>query len=215
VGEVGRGASGLCPRAAAVARGWWLEAILAFGVGLLWRLGEHAGGPGGGVVVLALLAVAVGSKRQARRWLKGGLREASTRRWFARALRLCAVRGPAGALPVVRSLEPVPVGLQVRLQVPPGCHTGVVLAAAPALAATLGVREVRVNRDPADASLAHVIVVLRDPLASGGPLACPWEAASRITLWRPVPIGLDEDGRLVELSLAEHHLLLGGEPGAG
>lgn len=37
----------------------------------------------------------------------------------------------------------------------------------------------------------------------------------RSNLWGGVPLGYDEDNELVVLPLAGHHLLLGGEPGAG
>ncbi|MGH9122495.1 MAG: FtsK/SpoIIIE domain-containing protein, partial [Acidimicrobiales bacterium] len=34
-------------------------------------------------------------------------------------------------------------------------------------------------------------------------------------LWDPVPVGIDMDGNQVALSLPEHNVLIGGEPGAG
>ncbi len=36
-----------------------------------------------------------------------------------------------------------------------------------------------------------------------------------VSLWDPVPIGVDEEGSVVSISLPERNVLLGGEPGAG
>ncbi|MGH2689720.1 MAG: FtsK/SpoIIIE domain-containing protein [Actinomycetota bacterium] len=73
----------------------------------------------------------------------------------------------------------------------------------------------RVDRDPANARLARVRVVTSDPL-HGGP-AIVWRNldALRLSLWEAVPVGIDEDGELVWVTLPEHHLLVGGETGAG
>jgi DNA segregation ATPase FtsK/SpoIIIE-like protein len=82
-------------------------------------------------------------------------------------------------------------------------------------AAAMGVAEVRVRRDPTNASLATVTVIRRDPLQSAAPLPSPLADAPSWTLWQPVPVGVDENGRNVTISLPEHNVLLGGEPGAG
>jgi hypothetical protein len=58
---------------------------------------------------------------------------------------------------------------------------------------------------------------LRVELAAGLLLlaAWPWLDAERCLLWRPVPVGVDEDGHWVSITLPERHVLLGGESGAG
>ena len=188
---------------------------LALGTGLVWRLGELAGGPGGAVLVLGIGVIALWRVPGARDLLAERLWASSVRRWFARALQLCGVWGPTGTAPVLRQVRPSAAGIRVRVEVPMGTHSGQLLGAAPALAAALGVREVRVTRDLADASMAFVTVVRRDPLALGPPLAWPWVRAARTSAWQPVPAGIDEEGRVVTISLPEHNLLLGGEPGAG
>lgn len=43
----------------------------------------------------------------------------------------------------------------------------------------------------------------------------PWVGRCRTSLWEPVPLGLSEEGATVAVPLVEHHLLLGGGPGAG
>ena len=47
------------------------------------------------------------------------------------------------------------------------------------------------------------------------PIPWPWIGIGRTHLWGGLPLGHDEDDGLVVLELAGHHLLLGGEPGAG
>jgi DNA segregation ATPase FtsK/SpoIIIE-like protein len=83
------------------------------------------------------------------------------------------------------------------------------------LAACLRLRELRVDRDRHDASRGTVTLVRRDPLAELARVAWPRLEAPRLSLWDPVPLGLDEHGETVTVGLAERNMLLGGEPGAG
>ena len=94
----------------------------------------------------------------------------------------------------------------------PGAGSG---AQAERIAAFLSVREVRVVRDPASARHARVVVLRRDPLADPTPVPWPLASAGRLSLWQPIPVGEDEDGSEVTVTLPERNLLLGGEPGAG
>jgi hypothetical protein len=83
------------------------------------------------------------------------------------------------------------------------------------IAAFLAVREVRVTREPDSARHARVVVLRRDPLADPQPIPWPLAGAAELSLWRPIPVAVDEDGSEVTVSLPERNLLLGGEPGAG
>src|SRR4029453_14507740 len=87
--------------------------------------------------------------------------------------------------------------------------------AAEPIAAYLGAMDVRATRDPQNARYADVVVVTRDPLAQV--LTDPWPHlhAPRLDLWAEIPVGIDEDGEPVNLSLIERNMLIGGEPGAG
>ncbi|MGH9071362.1 MAG: FtsK/SpoIIIE domain-containing protein [Acidimicrobiales bacterium] len=82
------------------------------------------------------------------------------------------------------------------------------------LAAAFGVASVRVVRHRSYANLAEVTALRSDPLASAAP-AWPWLGRPSTSAWEPIPIGVDESGAEVSVGLAEHSLLLGGEPGAG
>jgi FtsK/SpoIIIE family len=82
------------------------------------------------------------------------------------------------------------------------------------LAVAFGAASVRVSRDRAHAGRAQLVVCHRDTLAEE-PVAWPWVGLKRSDLWGGLPLGYDEDDSLVIVGLAGHHLLLGGEPGAG
>lgn len=172
------------------------------------------GGAGGGVLVVGVLGIALWRIPWLRCRLLRFLRHRSVDRWFSRALHLCGVVGPWGTRPVVLDSVPLPAGTRLLVSVPVGNHTGQLADAAPALAATLRVREVRVLPDADNASLAHVTVVRRDPL-SRETGAWPWLELACASLWVPVPLGVDEEGGTVCVELPEHNLLLGGEPGGG
>jgi DNA segregation ATPase FtsK/SpoIIIE-like protein len=83
------------------------------------------------------------------------------------------------------------------------------------LAACLRVREVRVQRDREDGALARVTLVRRDPFDDPAPLLWPRSDAETVSLWEPVPLGVDERGEVVRVGLVERNVLIGGEPGAG
>jgi DNA segregation ATPase FtsK/SpoIIIE-like protein len=59
------------------------------------------------------------------------------------------------------------------------------------------------------------VVIRRDPLAEAQPIPWPLAGAEQVSLWRPIPVGVDEDGTEVGVSLPERNLLAGGEPGSG
>jgi hypothetical protein len=103
-------------------------------------------------------------------------------------------------------------GEQLRVRLPAGAQVPDLENAAERLAAFLGVREVRVTRDPANARYARVVVLRRDPLADPQPIPWPLITTDRCSLWQPIPVGEDEDGNQVEVLLPERNLLLGAEP---
>ena len=82
------------------------------------------------------------------------------------------------------------------------------------LAASLGVRQVRCVANAAKRNLVSLTITRDDPFAITS-LRCPLLDAQRTSLWDTVPVGVDEDGETVTLSLPERNVLLGGEPGAG
>ena len=202
----------LYPRMALVVRGWGFEVVLAVSLFLIWSLGVSLDGTGLGVLFLGSLGIVVWrfDRGCGPGWPRR-LRDRATRRWFARVLLACEVISRHGQLPRIEGSDHIPAGKRIRLRMPAGLSAESIEEAAEVLAATIGAREVRVLRDPANASLAHVSLIFKDPLSA--PLG-PWPVPTG-TLWEPIPLGIDEDGNRVTISLPERNLLLGGEPGAG
>jgi DNA segregation ATPase FtsK/SpoIIIE-like protein len=83
------------------------------------------------------------------------------------------------------------------------------------LAACLGLRELRVDRDSENAATGTVTLVRRDPFVDAAATPWPHADAKALSLWEPVPLGVDELGQTVAIGLPERNILLGGEPGAG
>lgn len=196
------------------AAGLWLElgvlAVLATGAywarsrGLLWSVAAMTA-----VAVVAVVAWPL-SCRLARRVLHAQ----SVRRSWAAALRIAAISSYAGKVPTVARVRAVPAGDVLDVRVPIGGTAGDLVHAAEVLAAAMSLRAVTAERDPDNAARARVTLVRRDPLAAD---AGPWPnaEADRLSLWKPIPVGVNEAGEQVTVSLAERNMLLGGEPGAG
>jgi hypothetical protein len=103
----------------------------------------------------------------------------------------------------------------MRVRVARGSSLGAVAGRAEQLAACLRLREVRVTRDPDDAARGTVTLVRRDALAATVEVPWPHRDAESLSLWAPIPVGVDELGGTVHIALPERNVLLGGEPGAG
>jgi len=166
-----------------------------------------------GVVVAtagALVAVA-----PVRRLAWRVLRRSSVRRsWERAAVDAGLSDGPLRA-PRVLTVERIPAGDRLRVRVRGGQAVTALDVRSEELAASLRVREVRVQRDRADAATAHVTLVRRDPFEDAGPSSWPTAEAQERSLWDRIALGVDEHGRPVEIGLVERNVLVGGEPGAG
>jgi hypothetical protein len=194
---------------------WRLEVTAA--LAMLWAWSTLADQLGRGPSLL-VVAVVVGGLLAIPcvRWrLVEVEHRARLRRRWATACRYGGLATASDRIPRIVRHALVPAGDRLLVRLPAGSSTGLLAEAAEQVAVILDVREVRVARDPDRASLVRVTVVRRDPLHGAPPLAWPWADAARVSLWRPVPVGVDEDGDWVQVSLPERHLLLGGEPGAG
>jgi hypothetical protein len=189
--------------------GWRVEVVLvAVPAAAWWLLARSLG---------ELVAVATVA------WAIAGLLVSPWRRAaLARLLRACRVRRrfrrawvDAGLAPVrLGRVRTVPAGEVARVRVSSGWSVEDLDARREQLAASIGLRELRVLRDPGDASRGMVTFVRRDPLAAAVDV-WPHAGADRLSLWEPVPIGVDELGDTVSIGLPERNVLMGGEPGAG
>ena len=190
---------------------WRVELALLAGVLLAWRLLAGAVGRGGRGVpgrVGARGGAGVAARR-AGCW-RGRCRGGGCGAGSGAADR----RGPA-----VRRLGAAAARSGRRGARRSGCASGGSIedldARRERLAASIGLREVRVTRDPADAARGTVTLVRRDPLAGTSSVPWPHASAEELSLWEPVPVGVDELGQVVSIGLVERNVLMGGEPGAG
>ncbi|MGH9154756.1 MAG: FtsK/SpoIIIE domain-containing protein [Acidimicrobiales bacterium] len=196
---------------------WGLRVEIVLGggtVGLGTATSVRFGPTWGTLAVVALIGAAL-AVPPVRRLLARLLTRARVRRQWHRGVRTAGVPAFEERLPSVVGIDRLPAGERLHLRVPLGSCVADLEVAAEVIAAALGVREVRVRRDPANASRADVVVVRRDPLAASGSLPWPSVDAERLSLWEPIPVGVGEDGQTVAVSLPERNVLLGGEPGAG
>jgi hypothetical protein len=198
-------------RMALVVRGWGFELALAAGIFVLWRLGVALDGEGTGILVLGTVGIVIWRSPTLTRRLANTLRDRASARWFSRVLVACELISRHGLIPRIEATEAIPAGRRLRLRLPPGFTAEMLEQASESLAATIGARDVRVVREPTNASLAHVSILFRDPLSTPAP---PWPVPKG-SLWEPLSLGIDEDGNPVSIALPERNLLLGGEPGAG
>ena len=177
-------------------------------------LSDHLGRQGAQRLILAA-ALVVAVAGWMREPLARALFRSHLRRRWALACRHAELATPNDRIPRITRCRLTRAGEQLRVRVPAGSQVPDLEAQAERIAAFLSVREVRVVRDPASARHAKVIVLRRDPLADPTPVPWPLVEADRLSLWQPIPVGVDEDGTEVTVTLPERNLLLGGEPGAG
>ena len=163
-------------------------------------------------VLLAAMSVGIASFRQRLCRL---LRRASVRRaWERSATDVGLSEGPF-CVPRVLEARRIPAGDVLLVRVRRGQSVAALGARSPELAACLRVREVRVEQVAADAAIARVTLMRRDPFEAAAPLPWPHVSSDVASLWEPVPLGVNEHGEPVKIGLAERNVLIGGEPGAG
>jgi hypothetical protein len=179
-----------------------------------WLTGEIGDRRRAGVIILAATALLMVIP-PIRNGLAILLHRSHLRRRWTLACRHADLATLNDRVPRITRASFVPSGDLLRVRMPAGRPVEDLEAAAETAAAFLEVREVRVARDPASARYARVVVVRRDPLAELAAMPWPHLNMAALSLWEPVPVGLDEDGQLVTVSLIERNVLIGGEPGGG
>jgi hypothetical protein len=190
-----------------------LSLIVLLAVAYVW-LGDQLGRADADRVLVAtafVLAVVPWTREPLARLLA----RSDVRRRWALACRHAELASRNDRVPWVMGCVLTRAGEQLRVRLPAGSQAPDLENASERLAAFLGVREVRITRDPANARYARVVVLRRDPLADPQPIPWPLINAGGCSLWAPIPVGEDEDGNQVEILLPERNLLLGAEPGGG
>ncbi len=209
----------------------WLGRVIAGTFTLAWRfrtelavaatpctcfvfLNRYVSEPIATVITVAAVSLAVGSPKS-RQWLGRRLYLASKRRMWEKACGQVEIAGNDCLPPTVVKATRTAAGDRLLVRAHRGGSVEDLERNAERLAAALCAREVRVVRDDANAAFAHVSVARRDPLDAPVPLAWPNADEISLSLWEPIPVGIDSDGAPVNISLPERNVLIGGEPGAG
>ena len=187
-----------------------LVAIVAMQRALAAVLDETAA-----VAILVALAVVAGGVGATRRLVWSVLRAAWLRRAWTRAVTDAGLSMGLLRSPRVLRTARIRAGDVLRVRVARGQSVGALSARVDELAASLRVREVRVQADRSNAAIARVTLVRRDPFDDASPLSWPESSGDALSLWDPAPLGVDEDGDVVSMLLPERNVLVGGEPGAG
>jgi DNA segregation ATPase FtsK/SpoIIIE-like protein len=148
------------------------------------------------------------------RVIGGWLARGRLRRRWDRACRMLWLSNLNDHTPRIRRLTTVPAGYRLDVTVPAAVGMADLERNADTLASTLQVQAVRVVRDRERADRASVTIVQRDPLLEPVP-SWPLADTRQASVWEPVPVGIDEDGQPVTISLPYRNVLVGGEPGGG
>jgi hypothetical protein len=116
--------------------------------------------------------------------------------------------------PYVAKIVRTNVGDRVELGLRHGTSIEELQRAEPIIAASLGVRGVHLVVDPARLDHVTLSITRREPFALSM-MEFPLVTAPSFDAWGPIPVGVDEEGAIVTLSLPEHNVLFGAEPGGG
>jgi hypothetical protein len=192
-----------------------LELTLLACSAAVWNIASPlTGGTGATLVLTSVMALVLGIPRP-RQLLVRRTKAAHVRRRWIRACRSTGVVTMNDRAPRPVRVRETPAGYEVYTSLPRGLTVSMLEDAAEALAVALRIRELRVQRASEKACRAYVSLITRDPL--GGTQSVPWpnRRAAQLSIWDPVPVGLDESGETACIRLPERNLLMGGEPGAG
>jgi phosphoglycolate phosphatase-like HAD superfamily hydrolase len=193
--------------------GWRLEGTLVLSTYVALRLSSLIG-PGGPVLLVGLTAIAAWQLPSQRRALLARLSTAHCTRVMTAAFWRCQILGRDGRAPRIVKVTNLPVGRGYLIRLPAGLHAASFEPRVPEIATVIGAREARLRPHATSAAFAELVVVTRDVLEHRI-IGSPVLYAPSTSLWEPIPLGLGEDGPPVELTLPEHNLLIGGEPGSG
>jgi hypothetical protein len=198
---------------ASVIWGWRLEMSLGFGSLVLLRA-ALAFGVFGLLIVGGMAGVTWWQLPEVHAGLASSLVEARDRRRLMASLRRCQIVGRYGCTPRIAKTADSPIGRRYLLALPTGLHMAELETRVGELAAELRAREVRFVALPQSAGFIELVVIRRESFGSA-PIASPLGQGWRFSLWDRIPLGVLEDGSSLSMQLAEHNLLIGGEPGSG
>ncbi len=125
----------------------------------------------------------------------------------------CRVLGRDGRPPSLVDTKDFPDGRTYYLELPTGLYLEALEKRVPELTAAFNARVIRIQPSRNSVRYVEMTVVYGDPFRREYP--SPLLDVDSFSLWNPVVLGVGEDGAPVSISLFEHNLLIGGEPGSG
>jgi hypothetical protein len=168
----------------------------------------------GTVLLVVLVIVAAEDQPNLHRDLATRLATNRNLRQVTNALWRCQIVGRNGQVPKIVKSAALPIGRRYLALLPVGLYVSALEDRSPELAAALHARAVRILPIPQSAGYAEIVVIRKEAF-DRGPNRSPLVNGKTFSFWEPIPIGLREDGSGMSMQLAEHNLLIGGEPGSG
>jgi hypothetical protein len=192
---------------------WRIELALMGLVAFVYCASARRVGYSNSAVIVAIAIGVLLGLPSVRRGLTRVLLVARWRRKLARALALIdlplAVRPPK----VIRA-ERVAGGMRLTLMLKSGTAVHELERLCPYLATHFRAWQVKPLADPTNAARVRLTIYTKDPFGDGE-IAWPYGLSQVASAWSPLPLGIDEEGEEVSVSLIERNLLCGGEPGSG
>jgi hypothetical protein len=119
--------------------------------------------------------------------------------------------------PAAHRIRTVLAGDLLTIRIPRGHSIATLEQRQKELAGCLQIREVRVTPQGDNARYCQALLIRRDPFHAMTTIPWPNTNAETLSLWDPIPIGINENGEPTTITLSTQHaaILFGGEPGAG
>jgi S-DNA-T family DNA segregation ATPase FtsK/SpoIIIE len=192
-----------------------LEILLAGLLGLVYWAAQPYGG-----LTVASVGIIAAALPWTRRYFGRLLRGQHVKRRFAASLEKVN-RGRAHPIHArISHVKPVAAGDSVRVHVANGTSIEDVIARDKSIASAMSSRTSPVSRIrivpdyDGRADQATALLVRRNPFIAP-PLEWPWKDKDEVSLWDPVPLGIDEFGEPVHIDIVGKNFLIGGEPESG
>ncbi|WP_276937958.1 FtsK/SpoIIIE domain-containing protein, partial [Ferrimicrobium acidiphilum] len=194
---------------------WRLElCLLALPIGIfaLLHLKDKFGSAPSGILVGLMLALIVATPLS-RRLLGRMLHSAHVRRRLDIAFMFVPGRISERKPRIIR-IEKTSSGDIAILRLRPGTSIKDLEDVTQIIAVNLEARNIKLTQDPARANRVSISILRTDPFddkASPQPLL----NKAHTDFWDPIPVGINDLGKVTFVGLPEHSLLIGGEPGGG
>jgi hypothetical protein len=119
--------------------------------------------------------------------------------------------------PTAHKIRTVLAGDLLTIRIPRGHSISTLEQRVDALAACLQIKELRISPHGDNARHCRALLIRRDPFHAMTTIPWPNQNKETLSLWDPVPIGINENGEPTTITLSTQHaaILFGGEPGAG